>query len=179
MPGGVEQEARGRRKHLDVPGPAEPLVALRAVGRHVQEVAAHAPDDVLVELVQVRIGTFEPAGPPQVGADDDGFGVLGSHVRAGHLGVPEAVEGQARLQHGFFGPGKQIGVGGLGAAQGTHAEFAVFQHFRVAHGHLFGIAYPQPHPADDARRRPPQLHGQPRAAGRGRGTLNRQGRAGG
>ena len=58
----VVQEGRGGRKDLDVAGPAQALVALRAVGGHVEEVAAHAPDDVLVQLVEQRVGAFEPAG---------------------------------------------------------------------------------------------------------------------
>ena len=80
--GAVEQEAGGRREHLDVAGPAEPLVALRAVGGHVEEVAAHAPDDVLVEPVELRVRRAEPAGAAQVGADHDGLDVLGAQVSA-------------------------------------------------------------------------------------------------
>ena len=55
----VEQERRGGREDGDVAGPAEPLVALRAVGGDVEEVALRAPDDVAVELVQQRVGALE------------------------------------------------------------------------------------------------------------------------
>jgi hypothetical protein len=53
--GDVEQEGRGGRKHLKVARPPQSLVALWAVRRDVHEVTAHAPDDVLVESVQIRI----------------------------------------------------------------------------------------------------------------------------
>ena len=48
----VEEEGRGRREDGDVTGPAEPLVALRAVGWHVEEVAARPPHHVAMELVE-------------------------------------------------------------------------------------------------------------------------------
>ena len=48
----VEERRRGRGEHLDVAGPPHPLVSLRAVCRHGEEVAAHRPDDVLVESVE-------------------------------------------------------------------------------------------------------------------------------
>ena len=68
----VVEEARGRREHLDVAGPAQPLVALRAVGREVEEVAAHAPHDVLVQLVDERVRGVEPAGALHVAVQHDG-----------------------------------------------------------------------------------------------------------
>ena len=73
-PAHVVEEAGGGREHLDVAGPAQPLVALRAVGRDVEEVAAHAPDDVLVQPVEQRVGALEPAGALHVGVADDRAG---------------------------------------------------------------------------------------------------------
>ena len=75
------RNAGGRREHLDVTGPAEPLVALRAVGGYVDEVAAHAPDHVVVEAVEQRVRRVEPAGAGQVGADHHGLDVGGVEVR--------------------------------------------------------------------------------------------------
>ena len=49
--GGVQAQRR-RREDLDVAGPSDPLVALRAVRRQVDEVVAHAPHDVRVQLVE-------------------------------------------------------------------------------------------------------------------------------
>ena len=42
----VVEERRGRREHGEVAGPAEALVALRAVGGHVEEVAPEPPHHV-------------------------------------------------------------------------------------------------------------------------------------
>ncbi len=59
----VVEVGRRRREHGEVAGPAEPLVALRAVGRYVEEVPAQAPDDVAVQLGEQRVGALEGAGP--------------------------------------------------------------------------------------------------------------------
>src|SRR5213079_933001 len=51
---------RGRpREHLGISCPSEPLVALRAVGGHVEKVAALPPDDVVLELVEQRVRGYE------------------------------------------------------------------------------------------------------------------------
>ena len=76
-PVAVVEEARGRREDLDVAGPAEALVALRAVGRDRQEVAAHAPHDVLVQALDERVGCLEPARAGHVGVQHDGLDVGG------------------------------------------------------------------------------------------------------
>src|SRR5699024_6077080 len=65
QPGGehartVEEESGRGREDLDVPGPPQTLVTLRAVGRQVEEVAACAPHDVLVQTVEQGIGALEP-----------------------------------------------------------------------------------------------------------------------
>ena len=95
----------------------------------------------------------EPAGAPQVGADDDGLDVVGPQVRrAGDLGVAEAVEGEARLQHLLAAPGQRVGVGRLGGAQRADAELAVLEHLGVAERDLVArraAADPQPDPADE------------------------------
>ena len=44
------------REHLRIAGPTEPLVALRTVGRHVEEIAFLPPDDVVLQLVDQRVG---------------------------------------------------------------------------------------------------------------------------
>ena len=67
----VEQVRRGRREDGDVTGPAQPLIALRAVGRHIQEVSARSPDDVAVELVQQLVGALEFTDPLQLRTDHD------------------------------------------------------------------------------------------------------------
>src|SRR5699024_8177663 len=159
-------ERRRAGEHLDVAGPAEALVALRAVGGHVQEVAACGPDDVLVQLVHQRFAAPEPTGAAQVGADHLGGHLLGAQVAGpGHLGVPEAVEGETGGQVVAAG-GQLVAVGGGGAAQRPGAQLTVGEHLGVPQAYdgggrlrrsrtLVGAARPfraryvgQVHPAD-------------------------------
>ena len=74
--GRVVQVGRGGGEDHQVAGPAQPLVALRAIGGHVDEVAAHAPDDVLVQPGHVRIRAREGTGGTQIGMHDNGFQVI-------------------------------------------------------------------------------------------------------
>ena len=48
----IEKVGGGGCEDCYVTSPAEPLIALRAVGRHVEEVAARAPHHVAMELVE-------------------------------------------------------------------------------------------------------------------------------
>src|SRR5215211_9107755 len=54
--GDVHVEGGRADEDLGVAHPTEALVALRAVGRHAEEVATLAPDDVLLEFVNQRAG---------------------------------------------------------------------------------------------------------------------------
>ena len=104
----VVEEARGRAEHLDVARPAEALVALRAVGRDREEVAAHAPDDVLVQAVEhasedsnqpVRVmSVCSTTASTAAGSNSPGQPSI--------CGVPEAVEREAAT------PGRLLAVAG-------------------------------------------------------------------
>src|SRR5699024_10773892 len=77
QPGGQEPIAVAQiggsgSEDLNVPGPPEPLVPLRAVGGYRDEVAAHTPHDVLVQTVHPRVGALEPAGAAHITTNDDG-----------------------------------------------------------------------------------------------------------
>jgi hypothetical protein len=152
-PGGVVQIRSRRREHLDVTGPAEPLVALRAVDRHVEEVAAHRPDDVVVEPVEQRVRGGEPTGAAEVSANHDGFQVGRRQVgHAVQLGVAETVEGQRRLEQLLLVAGDKVGVGGLGAAQREGGQLSALQHLGVPDGHGRPGSEPahgDPGPADE------------------------------
>lgn len=167
--GRVELE-RGRcRVGRDVTGPSEPLVALRAVGRHVEEVALLAPDRVAHELVDQGVRALEPAGPLHLRVDDDGLDRLRRDLawEAGDLGVSEAVEGERRLED-VLAPGQHEGVGRVGATQRPGAQLAVLEDLRVPDDDLgAGLTLDaQAQPADEvltevderlARRRGPDL----------------------
>src|SRR5205085_4277555 len=49
-------------KDLNIAHPAQPFVALRAVGRDALHIAALRPEDVLPELVERWVRTFKAAG---------------------------------------------------------------------------------------------------------------------
>ena len=69
--GDVRVERRGGREHLRVAGPAESLVALRTVGGDIQEVAALSPHDVVLELVDERVGCLERARRRHIRVNND------------------------------------------------------------------------------------------------------------
>ena len=86
------------RERLGVAGPAEPLVALRAVGRDRHEVVALRPDDVLVEPVQAGRPSRRTCLARGVSL------LMATNVGAQHLGigvdlrVPEPMERERRLE---------------------------------------------------------------------------------
>ena len=129
----VAEECGRGREDGDVTGPAEPLVTLRAVGGHAQEVAVHSPHDVAVQLIQQRIGALERADTADVGPHDD----CGERRRiersrpAGDLHIPEAVEGQRRLED-VVAAAQDESVRRVRAAQRTRAELIVLEHLGVA-----------------------------------------------
>ena len=98
-PRAIVEKGRRRSEDLEVAGPAQALVPLRAVRGDVQEVAPHAPDDVLVEAVEHRLRGAEPAGSLQVRVTDDRPHVLRRQASrpAIQLRVPEPVVGEAWL----------------------------------------------------------------------------------
>ena len=111
--GHVGQEERRGAEDLQVAGPAEAFVALGTVGGDVDEVAAHAPEHVVVQPVEQVVGRLEPAGPDNVGAQHDRLDVGGGEVvQSVHLRVAEAVEGEVGLQHLLVGTAQDVGVGG-------------------------------------------------------------------
>ena len=97
--GDVHVVCGGPYEDLGVPQPAQPFVALGAVGRDAQEVAALSPPDVALELVDHGVGALELADRRRVGMQDDaGDGVLARPAGiAGQLHVTKAVEGEARF----------------------------------------------------------------------------------
>ena len=99
--GDVAVVAGGAGEDLGVAEPAEPLVALRAVGRHADEVAALAPVDVAEQLVEPGLRGLEGAGGAGCRSARRGPRCRPGRVArvAGDLGVAEAVEREPRLEH--------------------------------------------------------------------------------
>ena len=137
----VVQERRCRAEDLDVAGPAGALVALRTVGGDVDEVAAHPPHDVVVQLLHVGVRGGEPPGALEVGvqnAGDEGAGGdIGVEVARPpvDLDVPEAVEGEPGLPFLHAAPGEGVVVARARRAQRTCVDLAVLQHLGGAQAH--------------------------------------------
>ena len=89
------------KKACGVARPSQPLVALRAVGGNVEEVALLAPDDVLLELVDEGLRGLELARRRAI-SEWTTTPVTASGVElareAGHGHVAEAEEGEVRLE---------------------------------------------------------------------------------
>ena len=101
--GDVHVEGGSAHKDLNVARPAQPFVALRAVGRHIDEIALLSPDDVVLKLVEQRVGTFKsPVGSI---SECSTMPVIVSRVTLPvitcNLDIAEAVKGELRLPDFF------------------------------------------------------------------------------
>jgi hypothetical protein len=151
----VVVERRGGREDLRVAGPAEAFVALRAVGRHREEVAALAPDDVLLQLGEALVGVAVLADLLHRRVRDAGGDVLQAQLSRviDDLAEPEAVHGEPRLER-LTGrvAAEDVLVGGAGATQRFDVELAVVvEDLGVPEQHpVSGVAAElDPHPADE------------------------------
>ena len=63
--------AGGLHEHLGISGPAQPLIPLRAVRRHIQEISLLSPENVGDQLVDHGIPRPDISGLFNVGADDN------------------------------------------------------------------------------------------------------------
>lgn len=88
-------------KGVDVACPTKPLISLGAVGGNAQEVPSHAPEDVLVQFADERVGTSKVPRPLHIRMHDDGgHGIfIKRRVRrpAIDLHVAESVKGKRGL----------------------------------------------------------------------------------
>jgi hypothetical protein len=96
---------------------------------------------IFVQPVEQRVGALEPAGALHVRVHHDRHDVRRAQFAgpAAHLGVAEAVKGEARLP--AF-DARRAGCSGrwLRPAQRARAQLAVLQHLGVAQGHVWPAA---------------------------------------
>src|SRR5665647_1968277 len=148
----MEEEGGRRCECRDVAGPAEPLVALRAVGRHVDEVAALAPDHVAVELVEHLVRALEVPDPVQLGVHDHCAESVSVDLArpAVDLGIAEAVERLRRLED-VIATGRGVRVGRLGRSERARAQLLVLEHLSVTDRDRRACRGVEPHsdPADE------------------------------
>ena len=153
--GHVGVHRRRADEDLGVAHPAQPLVALRAIGGNAEVVSALPPADVRLKLVDAGIGTGEFARPRHIGAEHDaghGVGTLRlCRGRAGQFDVAEAVEGEGRLPDLDAAALADVGIDRRGAAEVRGIQGAVrVEHLGVPQGDLRagGGRDLQPHHAD-------------------------------
>ena len=126
---------RGPPEDLRVRGPAQTLVALRAIRGHTDEVGALSPEDVAPQLIDHRAAGLQLHRDGRVGVH--GHRLHGIKVwlvrQAGHFDIAKAVKGKVRLELLLAFAGKNIVVGGFRGAQVVDVEGAVrIQHFSKA-----------------------------------------------
>ena len=124
-------------ERLRVARPAHALVALRAVGRHVEEVIALAPDRVQVQAVDLLVCGRDLAGLLEVGIKRPHLNIrdAGEVCHAGEFDVAEAVEGRNRSNKGFFAR-RNIAVFGKRSAQVIAVEAVILQQLAGLHAQL-------------------------------------------
>ena len=134
---GIGQVERRAGKHLRVAGPAQPLVALRAVGRHFDEIAALAPQRIEHQPVHQRT------------AGGKAGGLLGHRTdrhrgHIGHRGLPAHRDARIAIAlEGEMGPvmlhaaaGQRIFRHRLGGTEVDIVEIAVLvEHFGMLDRH--------------------------------------------
>ena len=98
----VVVERRRAAEDLRIPRPAEALVALRAVGGKIEEVAPLPPDDVLLQAVYKGVFAGEGARLLHIGVQHEEGEIFGADlVDALDAEIAEAVEGEVRAE-GLF-----------------------------------------------------------------------------
>ena len=132
-PRDIHVERRRADEHLGVTHPSQPLVALRAIGWHFEEIPALPPLDVVLKLIDERIGALEVARRGCVGMEHHT-----SHLQQldfcaeRNIHIAEAVESEPRFPCFLAVAAERVTVDGTGRAQIFSIELSIFiQHFSV------------------------------------------------
>ena len=144
-------ECGSANEDLGIAGPAEPLVALRAIGGHIEEVSSQSPPDVFVQAVDGGIRTPEPSGRPHVSVHDERREQIlaGLFGQALDLDVAEPVEREARSPFLQIASATGINIRGPGGAEiGTVRSSVILQHLREAEGDCLSASAPDAQLAD-------------------------------
>jgi len=118
--------------------PGLPLIALRTVGRETPVIAANAPNDILVQLIQERVRGFEPAYALEIVVHDAAFERVetGRAGESSDLDKAESVVGEPGFIDLFAFSLENVGIHAFGAPKVCHVQRAVF---------LEGLGVPQAH----------------------------------
>ena len=77
---------------------------MRSVGGNIKKIAFLSPNDVMIELIDLRIGAFKETCALHIGMNDDGGEILEVHFtrELGEADITEAVEGEFWLPGALF-----------------------------------------------------------------------------
>src|SRR5689334_22713926 len=97
--GDIHVESGGSHEYLNITRPTQTFVALRAVRRHIYEIAFLTPQNVMLKLIEHWIGTFKPACLLDVRMQHNaGDRVAGDIARVPlNFYIPKAVKREFRL----------------------------------------------------------------------------------
>src|SRR5579862_1135430 len=96
---GVEVERCCGSKNLRVARPSQTLVALRTIGRNIQEIAFLSPDNIVLELIEKGARGFEVSGLFHRRVNDDTGELLRINVAgpSAHGYITKPLKGEVRL----------------------------------------------------------------------------------
>ena len=115
--------------YLRVAGPAQPLVPLRAVRGHIQEIAPLAPEGILRQPVQFFMAGVYPQGFPQIRGQADCCEILRIRlIQSFNLRISESKEGEQRF-HFFFDAVGSVDEFRFCRTQIIPVEVSLLQHF--------------------------------------------------
>ena len=91
-------------ENLDIARPAHAFVALRTICRHIQEIAALTPQDVVHQTVQLLVACDETACLLHIRMDHTAMDLIRRRLPALEFHIAEAEEGEVRL----YQPGNAV-----------------------------------------------------------------------
>ena len=126
---GIRIEAGRRNKDLRIRRPAHALIALRAVGRHIDEIALLPPENIGDQLIDLRKPGRERAGRREIRIAGKAGEIIDGQMRgAVHLRVTVAIEGEKRLEDMLLSV-RGVPVLREGSAQVVAVEIPLLQNF--------------------------------------------------
>src|SRR5207248_10757295 len=123
----------GANEKLSIACPAQPLVALRAVGWHLQIISLLSPDDVVEKLIDQLVRALKSPCARHIRMDYDpgNRAQIRLASMAGDFNVAEAMKGEDRLKGLLAVAFAMIRVDGASAAQSAAVKRAIrIEHLR-------------------------------------------------
>ena len=114
-------ECSSSNEDLGIARPADALIALRTIGRHIEEVATLSPDYISLKTVDEWIRAFKCSSLLHIGAKHNpchGRGLNDHRVVVAHeFHILKTVEGKVRFIDFFAAPLTDVSIGGFRRAE--------------------------------------------------------------